>query len=67
MHVRPPSAGIHEHGPARGVLIAVVVLIAGGYVLGSLISCVRYSSATDRVQFGGMGLAALFMAGSVAA
>lgn len=67
MHVRPTSAGGHAHGPAVGVLIAVVLLVAVGYVLGSLIACARFSSAKDRVQFGGMGLAALLMAFSVAA
>jgi hypothetical protein len=67
MHVRPPSASGHAHGPAVGVLIAVVLLVAVVYVLGSLIACARYSTATDRVQFGGMGLGALFMALSVAA
>lgn len=63
MHAAPGEVGDHEgHGAPLGFLIAVVLLISAGHVLGSLLASVRSSTLAGRVQFAAMGLASLFMA-----
>lgn len=62
MHGATASVSEHEHGGHGDIWMALILLVAAGHILGSLVAGVHAEGRPGRIQFTAMGGATLFMA-----